>query len=131
MDRVEELAIRPGALHDELTEMAGQPSARLYELLTERDALRAEAAGLTDSIDSERSTPELEAELAALIHLRKSLIDARTGYATGKGGNNAGPASGAWVTLNARSHAASGVDRLTARISKIEDVLAARRRATK
>lgn len=129
MSRVEELAKRLAEIQAELTELAGKPSPRMFELLTEQDALRAEAGGLAHSVDADRSTSELEAELASLVKLRKSLVDARTGYATGKGGNNAGPASGAWVTLNAQSHAASGVDRLTTRISHIEDVLASRREA--
>lgn len=44
----------------------------------------------------------------------------------GKGGNNQGPASAAWVQLSASGRSASGVDRLNVRISHLEDVLSRR-----
>ena len=49
------------------------------------------------------------------------------GYVMSKGGDNAGPASGAWVKLSSQTRAAGGLDWINVRISQIEDVLAERR----
>lgn len=105
---------------------ARDPSPEHFALLSERDQLRAEAADLRSGKDDGRSVAQLEAELASLQHRRSALVAARSGYATGKGGNNQGPGSAAWVKLSVQSREASGMTRLTTRISEIEDELARR-----
>lgn len=128
MTRLEEVTLRLAAIQDALMALPDGASSERHELLKERDALRAEAAGFSVDHDQNRSTQELEAELASLRHRRKQIVGARSGYATGKGGNNAGPASGAWVKLAEQSKSAGGLGVLNARISQIEDVLATRAR---
>ena len=127
MSRVEDIALRLAAIHDELTALGDGPSAERYQLLTEQDSLRGEASGFAQQTDSERSTGELEAELVSLKRRRKGIVRSRSGYVMGKGGDNAGPASGAWVKLSEQSRSAAGLDQMNARISHIEDVLASRR----
>jgi hypothetical protein len=105
------------------------PSARQYELLTERDRLRAEAAQFRSSRDNARDTRELEAELQALERRRRAEVSSRTGYVMAKGGNNQGPAPGAWVKLAAQGWAASELGRLNSRIGEIESELERRRAA--
>jgi hypothetical protein len=102
------------------------PSPEHFALLSERDRLRAEAAQLQTGKDSGRSISQLEAELASLQRGRRALVSERTGYATGKGGNNQGPGSAAWVKLAAQSREAGGLSRLTTRIIEIESELARR-----
>lgn len=105
---------------------AREPSPEHFALLSERDRLRAEAALLHTAKDSGRSVSQLEAELASLKRRRQALVSERTGYATGKGGNNQGPGSAAWVKLAVQSRDASDLTRLTTRISEIESELATR-----
>lgn len=129
MSRVEDVALRLAAIQDELTSLPEGPSLDRYDLLKEQDILRAEAGVFGVHVDTERSTKDLVAELESLKQRRKSIVSSRSGYVMGKGGNSAGPASGAWVKLSAESQSASGLDQLNVRISRIEDVLAARRDA--
>ena len=105
---------------------AREPSPEHFALLSERDRLRAKAAHLHTAKDSGRSVSRLEAELASLRRRRQALVSERTGYATGKGGNNQGPGSAAWVKLAVQSREASDLTRLTTRISEIESELAMR-----
>lgn len=104
-----------------------EPSTQHYELLLERDRLRRLAARYRSSRDGSRDTQALEAELGELIRRRKAEVSSRTGYVMAKGGNNHGPAPGAWVKLAARSWAASDVSRLNTRIGQIESELERRR----
>ena len=127
MSRVEEVALRLAAIQDKLMALPTESSEDRYHLLKEQDALREEAAEFAVGVDSGRSTEELEAELASLERRRKAIVSSRSGYVMSKGGDSAGPASGAWVGLSGKSHAAAGIDRLNVRISQIEDELAARR----
>ena len=127
MGTTEEIALRLAAIQDELLALPAGPSERRYELLMEQDALRAAASEFAERADEQRSSAELTAELEALRNKRKSLVARRKGYVMSKGGDSAGPASAAWVRLSKQSRAASGVDRLSVRITQIEDELAARR----
>ena len=102
------------------------PSPEHLALLSERDQLRAEATRLRTGKDTGRSVAQLEAELASLQRRRRALVAARSGYATGKGGNNQGPASAAWVKLSVQGREAAGLTQLTTRISEIESELARR-----
>lgn len=126
MSRVEEIALRLAAIQDALLALPAGPSRERYDLLTEQDALREEAAEFAVQVDAGRSTADLEAELASLKRRRHEIVDSRRGYVMGKGGDNAGPASAAWVRLSGQSRSAAGLDQMNARISTIEDVLAAR-----
>ena len=126
MSRVEEVALRLAVIHDELTALGDGPSPVRFQLLTEQDSLREEAAGFAEETDSERSTDDLEAELVSLRRRRKEIVRSRSGYVMGKGGDSAGPVSGAWVELSKQSRSAAGLDRMNVRISHIEDVLASR-----
>ena len=127
MSRVEEVALRLAVIRDELMALGDNPSTERYQLLTEQDSLRAEAGGFAEQSESERPTEHLEAELVALRGRRKGIVRSRSGYVMGKGGNSAGPASGAWVGLSKQSRSAAGLDRINVRISHLEDVLASRR----
>ena len=118
---------RLAEIHDALVALPDGPSVERFNLLKERDGLRAEAEDFKGNVDETRSDSELKAELASLRRRRKQVIGERTGYVTSKGGNNAGPSSGAWVKLGAKSMAAGGLDHLNVRISHIEQVLASRR----
>ncbi|HXV71910.1 MAG TPA: hypothetical protein VEB69_10980 [Acidimicrobiia bacterium] len=106
-----------------------EPSAQQFALLTERDRLRHLAARYWSSRDATRETEALEAELRELVRRRKTEVSSRSGYVMAKGGNNQGPAPGAWVTLSAQSRNASDVARLTIRIGEIESELERRRAA--
>jgi hypothetical protein len=109
---------------------AHTPSSEQLALLTERDRLRNEAARFHSRKDESRSLADLEAELAELRRRRRSSVGSRTGYVTGKGGNNQGPTAGAWVTLAAQSRQAGDIALLNTRIGEIEDELARRKPAT-
>lgn len=126
MKTVDEIARRLGEIHGELSALPEGQSSQRYELLKERDELRNAAAEYASSADEGRSTQELEAELASLRRSRKQIVASKTGYATSKGGNNAGPASGAWVGLSQKSLAAGGLARLNMRIGRLEDEIAAK-----
>lgn len=106
-----------------------EPSAQQFALLTERDRLRHLAARYWSSRDATRETEALEAELRELVRRRKTEVSSRSGYVMAKGGNNQGPAPGAWVTLSAQSRNASDVARLTTPIGEIESELERRRAA--
>lgn len=106
-----------------------EPSAQQFALLTERDRLRHLAARYWSSRDATRETEALEAELRELVRRRKTEVSSRSGYVMAKGGNNQGPAPGAWVTSSAQSRNASDVARLTIRIGEIESELERRRAA--
>lgn len=109
---------------------AHTPSPEHFDLLSERDGLRAEAARYRLRKDENRSVADLEAELAELRRRRKVSVGSRTGYVTAKGGNNQGPTPGAWVKLAAQSRQAGDIAGLTTRISEIQDELARRKPAT-
>lgn len=104
-----------------------EPSPQQYALLRERDQLRRSGAAYRSSRDATRDTEALEAELRELVRRRKIEVSSRSGYVMAKGGNNQGPAPGAWVTLAAQSRAAGDLGRLTTRIGEIESELERRR----
>ena len=126
MGELEDVTRRLAAIQDDLLGLPDGPSERRYELLKERDDLRRRASEFAAARDAHRSTADLKSELEALIKQRKETFKSRAGYVMGKGGNNAGPATAAWIKLSAQSRGASGLDRLNARIAMIEDALAAR-----
>lgn len=130
MSTLEEVVGRLATIQDELLALPAGPSKRRFELLKEQDKLREMAAEFAEHRDEHRSDDELRAELDSLRTRQKSLVESRSGYVMGKGGDNAGPASGAWVGLSTDSKAASGAGRLSVRISQIEDELARRERET-
>ena len=120
---------RLGEILDELERLPPGPSPERFQLLLERDELRAGAGRLGDSALSQRATADIEAELASLRRARDALIKSHTGYMSSKGGNNSGPASGAWVALGKRSLGSTGIARFNRRISELEDVLERRRKS--
>ena len=109
---------------DRLNALPADAFQERYELQTRQDQLRDEAAAFRNQLDVERSTNELEAEVASLRKRRDKLIQARIGIVTSKGGSNQGPSSGAMVTLAAKAKDAAQLDPIHARISRLEDVLA-------
>lgn len=108
-------ALLDGVAHD--------PGPEQFALLMERDALREHASRFRIGKDSSRSSTDLRVELENLRRQRKNLLTSRTGYVTGKGGNNHGPTPGAWVKLGAQSLAAGDFGRLDTRIGEILDEL--------
>ena len=121
----EALARRLAEIVDELASLPEGPSPERYRLLTERDSLRARAAEAAIETDEARSIASLEAELASLRRQRRDLVRSRGGYITGDGADSAGRVGVSLTRLGAGA-GGSDVDRLTVRISRIEDVLAAR-----
>lgn len=106
-----------------------EPSAQQFALLNERDRLRHFAARYWSSRDVTRETKPSRPNCVSWYVRRKTEVSSRSGYVMAKGGNNQGPAPGAWVTLSAQSRNASGVARLTTRIGEIESELGRRRAA--
>ena len=109
---------------DRLNALPRDAFAERYELLTKQDELREEASEFRDELDIPRSASEVEAELESLRHMRNHLLESRIGFATSKGGSNQGPSSGAWVKLGAAAKGGAHLDRIHARISELEDILA-------
>lgn len=125
---VEEINRRLADIQDRLLALAPDQYAEKYELQLVRDRLR-DLARSTEDLDSRRSTPNLRAELEArreeLERLQKSMVSS-AGMHGGGGLSGAyeGPADG--VKLNTEIIAATGADRLAARISRLESILADR-----
>ena len=130
VDPVKDVAVRLAAIQDALAALPDGPSGARYQLLKERDELRARAAEFAVNRDSNRLTTELESELDSLKRRREETVRSRTGFVTGKGGSNQGPVSGAWVKLGAQALSGGDLGWVNARISAIEDVLKERRAAT-
>lgn len=117
---------RLAQIQDALLALPPGPSPERHALLTEQDRLRARARAVTTNWDTARSAEDLRAELDALRAQRAELLRTRSGFATSKGGSNQGPATGAWVKLQRQAMAGGGLDRLTARIAELDDLLAER-----
>lgn len=98
-----------------------------YALLRERDRLKEKARHRPHAGDRARTEEQLEAEMSELNARLDHEVMERTGFVTGKGGNNAGASPGAWVQLGARAREASGAGRIQARIGQIEEELERRR----
>lgn len=130
MSSVEDIAHRLAAIIDELALLPDGPSSERFHLLQERYTLRDQAAQFALEADAERSTESLEAELASLKQRRHSLVDETGGYVTGGSGDSAGRAGAAFTAVHGRVVSAGGVEQLTVRISRIEDVLTVRDRST-
>ena len=122
----DEVARRLAAILDELATLPEGPSRERYRLLRERDALRARAAKIELDVDEGRTTESLRAELRSLRKQRAALIDSMGGYVIGEGAHSLGHVGASVTTLRGRSRARPGIDRLTVRITEIEDVLATR-----
>lgn len=123
LDRVtQELA----ETQDALLALPDDAFADRYELLKRRDALRDQAAVFHQDRDAGRPLVDLRSELEALRARRESILSASTGFATSKGGNNAGPAAGAWVKLGVAARAGAGLDAIIVRVSELEDEIASR-----
>lgn len=125
----EALSLRLAQIIDELAALPDGPSPERFRLLTERDALRSRAAEQAMAVDEDRSFESLRAELDALVHRRSELVRSRGGYVTGESADAAGRVGASLTRLSGQ--AGSGeLDRLTARISRLEDVLASKGGAT-
>lgn len=117
---------RLAELQDEIMALEPGPSPGRYMLMLEQDKLRLAAREYRSDWDDERSDEDLESELEALQELRTQTVADRTGFVTSKGGNNQGPAAGAWVKLSRQALSAGRMGRLNARINKLEDTLSER-----
>ncbi len=113
-------------IQDHLLALEPGPSAKRYTLLLERDKLRHAAREYRSDWDDGRSNEDLELELEALQALRTKIVADRTGFVTSKGGNNQGPAAGAWVKLSQQALSSGKMRPINARISKLEDMLSER-----
>lgn len=120
LNRLEEVTLRLAAIRDELLALPEGPSPERFKLLTEQDALRAEASAFAEDADSHRSTEELKAALDSLTQRRRAILESRSGYVTSRGG---APTAGAWVGAEGRAQSAAHIERLNVRISEIEDEL--------
>lgn len=123
---IEQINRRLAEIDAELDGSAHIPSPGQYQLLLERDYLRAQASRYRTNPHSGRATDELKAELEALKRLLKQEMTSRTGYVTSKGGASNSPTPGAWVTLAAQSRAGYDFAHLQARIAEIETEIKAR-----
>lgn len=124
---LDDLTRRLGEIQGELAALPCGASPQRYDLLNERDRLRRAATAYRTRSSENRTTEQLEAELAALKKRRKQSIAQRTGFATAKGGGNQSPSSGAWVKLGSQALAGDDMGAVNARISVIEDILVKRR----
>ena len=118
----DELSLRLAAIVDELAALPDGPSPERYRLLTERDSLRSRAADLKMAVDEARSIESLNAELTSLTRQRTEMLKTRGGYVTGDSADSAGRV-GASLTQLGSHRGSSEVERLTVRITRIEDVL--------
>lgn len=109
-----------------LLDLPSDAFAEKFELLTERDTLRDEAAGFATMIDSERSDEDLLRELAALRGQMQSIEGKRIdlvmqagsgGTSTGEMGNLGG------VQINKGVEDAHGLPKIRARIGVIKGTL--------
>jgi len=89
---LDDIVARLAAVTDALIRTDTTEFAERYRLQTERDALRVKAAEFTEHKDERRSTPELEAELAARISQLKALRKQRINMTYQSAGG--GPAQG-------------------------------------
>ena len=126
MSDVEETVKRMAAIVDELAALPDGPSPERFRLLQEQDALRAHSARFAASVDAERTTESLAAELEAVRQQRAALVKSKGGYVTGDSADSAGRVGAALAGLGDRAGSAAPIERLTVRISQIEDVLASR-----
>lgn len=115
---------------DALLELSDDDFARRFEILTERDALRAEAAELEADFDEQRPTPDIVDELREVRRRRSALVSDQASrvMASGPGGTGgaAGAVSGEMAKLSIRARAASDLGRLTQRVGQLESLLAER-----
>ena len=123
---IEELTGRLAEIQDQISAMASGASREKFALLTERDQLRDHAKDFRRSTDANRSTSSLQAELDEHKSRRRQTVRSRTGYVMAKGGNSAGPASGAWVKLGRQGLSGGNLGTMNVRISELEDELASR-----
>ena len=127
MSRIEDVGRRLAEVVVEMAGLPAGPSPERFALLREQDALRAEARAWEVSADEGRTSESLEAELAELRRRRRDLVGARGGYVMGDGADSAGRIGAALTVMRGRTGSPADVQVLTVRISRIEDVLAARR----
>ena len=120
----EAIARRLAEIVDELAALPKGPSPERFRLLSERDSLRADASEFRMASDGLRSVESLEAELMALKRQRTNLVRTRGGYVTGDGADSAGRVGVSLTRLGEQSARAADIERMTARISEIEDALA-------
>ena len=117
-------------IQDQLLALPDDGFAERYELQKRQDQLRKHAAGLAVDWDDQRSTDDLEAELAELKSRAEQVVRKHTGHATGHGGGyGGGGVSAAVAKLANEARASSGVDQVLARINAIQDALARRQPA--
>lgn len=125
MEASDDLALRLAAIQDALLGLPDDAFAEKFQLLTERDKLREEAAGYAESLESSRPDADLLAELASLRSqfkkLKKQKIDLVSQAGGGSGRGEMGNLGG--VALNARIMEAGGADRIQARIGFITGIL--------
>lgn len=102
-----------------------------FELQSEQDGLRARADEIRAQHDPDegRTDQELKAEAAALRRHMRLMASKAGGLVTSKGGGNQSPGSGAMAALDVQGKQtrAGEIERMAARVDRIERVLAERR----
>lgn len=116
-------------IQDRLLALAPDDFEERYRLQSRQDELRNEAAGFEQDWLKERSTEDLEAELAQLRRHAEELVASKSGMVSGKGGGSHSAVSGAFakLALDVKQTVADEVGRILVRIDHIEAVLASRR----
>jgi hypothetical protein len=126
LNDLDALVTRMARVRVALDELPEGPSPERYSLLTELDELRRQAETFDQWDLESRSTVELSSELDALTSRREQIVSGRIGFATSTGGGNHSPTPGSWVDLATKARDAAGLDRINARIGRIEDELTKR-----
>ncbi len=118
-------------VQDQLLALGPDQFAERYELQKRQDTLRAEAATFDYDWDTERSSADLEAEIAELRRYVEQLIASKSGLLAAKGGNMGSAISGAFAKLafDAKLTVLDEVGRAMARLDHLKAVLGARRNA--
>ncbi len=134
MDELETVVARLSEIVEELLELEDDDFAARFALEKERDGLRARAEAFHQRKDEHRSTAELMAEHAARTTQLEAMKDQLVNRAT-QASSSSGRGGGGDVPIGAK-HGGNlttagmqgmGADKVRARISEIEQELAARR----
>ena len=123
MSELDRITLELADVQDRLLKLPDDDFAERFRLQTRQDELRSAAGSLGARWDAARPTDEIEAELASQRARLEQLVNARSGYAIGMGGNNQGPGSAEMGRLAHKSKQAAGLDPISARIGHLEDVL--------
>lgn len=124
---LEDLNRRLAEIQDELLALDDDDFAARYELMLERDQIRAQVREAAADRDADRPTEELRAELAArksaLEELKRGMVNTAGMAGGGGGGTGAyeGPLDG--MKINNAIRSAQDTDELVRRITHLEGLV--------